>query len=306
VPEVVEERTPLRERLLPRSVLGLSMLVLLASLGAAFSGSVLYAYYDYRLSRSEDKVAKYVTGFDKRFQSATSLIDTEGQQARTQIRKELEPLERVTAEGSTLDNLLKQVAPSLWFVRTLDEGGQPSVGSAFVVASDAQQTYLLGSFTTVRAATRQPGPQVFVRHGDEEIKATLWSWQEERDLALLIIPKPNQPRLPWSSDSPAASTGDRIFAASGLGGSGGAITEGFVADVSASGVQHDAPLGPAFQGGPLLNSKGEVLGVGSRTYSPLGFANDTVYFGIPIRMACDKILRCPADQSSGTAGQRSQ
>jgi S1-C subfamily serine protease len=286
-------RTPLRQRVLPTSVLGLTMLVLLASLGAAFSGAVLYAYYDYRLSKSEDRVAKFVVGFDKRFKSATQLIDAEREQAKSQIRKELEPLQRVTAEGSTLEALLKKVSASLWFVRTLDEAGQPAVGSAFVVASDSEQTYLLGAYSTIRAATRQPGPQVFVRHGDEEVKATLWSWQEERDLALLIVPKANQPRLQWATDTPTTRTGERIFAVSGLGASGGAITQGFVADVSSAGIQHDAPIGPSFQGGPLLNSKAEVLGISSRAYSPLGFGTESVFFGVPIRNACDKILRCP-------------
>ena len=212
--QAVRERTPapgaapLRQRLLPTSVLGLTMLVLLSSLGAAFSGAVLYAYYDYRLNKSEDRVAKYVVGFDKRFKSATQLIEAEREQAKSQIRKELEPLQRVTAEGSTLEALLKKVSPSLWFVRTLDEAGQPAVGSAFVAASDSEQTYLLGSYSTVRAATRQPGPQVFVRHGEEELRATLWSWQEERDLALLIVPKANQPRLQWATDTPTTRTGE--------------------------------------------------------------------------------------------------
>ena len=293
--------TRLRDRVLPTGVVGMAMLVLLASLGAAFSGSVLYAYYDYRLHKSEDRVAKFVLGFDKRFKSATQLIEAEREQAKSQIRKELEPLQRVTAEGSTLETLLKKVSGSLWFVRTLDEAGQPAVGSAFVVASDAEQTYLLGSYSTVRAATRQPGPQVFVRHGDEEVKATLWSWQEERDLALLIVNKANQPRLPWATDTPATRTGERIFAVSGLGASGGAITQGFVADVSSAGIQHSAPIGPSFQGGPLLNSKAEVLAIGSRAYSPLGFGTESVFFGVPIRGACDKILRCP-----GGGGSESQ
>ena len=34
-----------RDRLLPKSVLGMTMLLLMASLGGAFSGTVLYAYY---------------------------------------------------------------------------------------------------------------------------------------------------------------------------------------------------------------------------------------------------------------------
>ena len=112
--------TRLRDRVLPTSAVGMAMLVLLASLGAAFSGSVLYAYYDYRLHKSEDRVAKFVLGFDKRFKSATQLIEAEREQAKSQIRKELEPLQRVTAEGSTLETLLKKVSGSLWFVRTLE------------------------------------------------------------------------------------------------------------------------------------------------------------------------------------------
>ena len=91
-------------------------------------------------------------------------------------------------------------------------------------------------------------------------------------------------------------TGDRVFALSGLGASGGAVSQGFVADVSSAGIQHDAAIGPSFQGGPIVNSKGEVVGVASRTYTGnLGFVTDDVYFAVPIRAACDKVLRCPSD-----------
>ena len=34
-----------RERLLPKSALGMSAMLLFAALGAAFSGAILYAYY---------------------------------------------------------------------------------------------------------------------------------------------------------------------------------------------------------------------------------------------------------------------
>ena len=121
------------------------------------------------------------------------------------------------------------------------------------------------------------------------------------ELEMPASEKANQPRLPWATDTPATRTGERIFAVSGLGASGGAITQGFVADVSSAGIQHSAPIGPSFQGGPLLNSKAEVLAIGSRAYSPLGFGTESVFFGVPIRGACDKILRCP-----GGGGSESQ
>ena len=64
------------------------------------------------------------------------------------------------------------------------------------------------SFNTVRAATHQPGPQVSVSRNGEDDKVQMWTWQEEKDLALLILQKPNQPRMNWSDDTPPAKTGD--------------------------------------------------------------------------------------------------
>ena len=45
-----EQATPprWRQRLIPKTALGISMIILAAALGSAFSGAVLYSYYDYR------------------------------------------------------------------------------------------------------------------------------------------------------------------------------------------------------------------------------------------------------------------
>src|SRR3954452_9212030 len=154
-----------RDRLLPKSVLGMTMLLLMASLGAAFSGTVLYAYYEYRLNKNEQRVTNFINNFDKQFQGAINAIQTEREDAKSQIKRQLEPLEKVAAEGSELDNLLKKASPSVWFVHTLDEAGQPSVGSAFVVAPDSNQTLLPASFSSVRPPWRQPGSQVSATKG---------------------------------------------------------------------------------------------------------------------------------------------
>jgi S1-C subfamily serine protease len=292
---------PWRERLVPKTVIGISMLILATAIGSAFSGTVLYAYYDYRLSKNEERIKSFTDTFDTRFKTAIDTIDAEKQSAKDEVQKELEPIKKIRAEGETLDALVKKVQPSIWFVNTLDEAGQPSVGSAFVVASDNDQTLMLTSFNTVRAATRSPGPPVNVRKGDQQLKATLWTWQEDKDLALLIVPKGGMAKLPFAAKDTTVKTGDRIFAVSGLGASGGSISQGFVADVSAAGIQHDAAIGSAFQGGPLLNDKGEVLAIASRAYAPLGFSTDAVFFGIPTKAACEKVLKCPdgADPAAG-------
>ncbi|MDQ1374312.1 MAG: hypothetical protein QOJ09_1650, partial [Actinomycetota bacterium] len=45
-------------------------------------------------------------------------------------------------------------------------------------------------------------------------------------------------------------------------------------------------------------------GVASRSYAPLGFASDGVFFAPPIRAACDKVLRCPDDSVAGAGTKR--
>jgi S1-C subfamily serine protease len=288
------------DRLMPRTVIGLSVLILAFAIGAAFSGVVFYSYYEYR----KDKSDQFVKDFDKQFKAALDNIKSERENAKAEIRKELEPLRQIAAAGSTVSDVAKKVEPSVWFVRTLDEAGQPAVGSAFVVASDPNQTFMLTSFTTVRAATKRPGPQVAVRKGTEEVKADLYTWDEPRDLALLVVAKGDVKKLSFAPRDPALKVGERVFAISGLGASGTAVSQGFVADVSANGIQHGAPIGQGFQGGPLVNSQGELVGVASRSYSPLGFASDGVYFAPPIRAACDKVLRCPDDTVSGAGAKR--
>lgn len=290
-----DDRPEWAGRLLPRSVLGITALILSTSLGAAFSGAVLYAYYEFRKDASDEQAQEFAETFAERLDTAVDIIEAEGEQARQAVRDELKPLEQLAATGETLERLRNDASQSVFFVSTLGEDGGPSVGTAFVVFSDAEQTFLLTSLATVRASTREPRPPLRVRQGGEEIDARLVSWEEDgaHDLALLSIARGNLERLPWAEGDPVIGVGERVFAVSGLGAGGGAVSQGLVGDVSGAGIQHDAPIGPQFQGAPLLNSNGEVVGVASRVYAPLGFAPDAVWFAPVIQRACEQVLSCP-------------
>jgi S1-C subfamily serine protease len=290
--------------MVPRTVLGMAVLILALAVGAAASGVAFYAYYEFKRDTTEQRVATFLDGFDERFKTATEIIEAEKVNGVAEIQKELEPLRQLRAEGETLDKLVEKLGPSLFFVSTQDEAGQPSVGSAFAVASDAEQTLAVTSYATVRAATRTPGPAIVVRHGGDEVRSQLWTWHEEKDLALLVVAKGSIPTLALAPEDPPVGTGERVFAVSGLGAAGGAISQGFVADTSAAGIQHDAAVGPAFQGGPLVNSSGAVLAVASRAYAPLGFTSDGVLFAPLARNACERVLRCPSGTVGGPGARR--
>jgi S1-C subfamily serine protease len=281
--------------LVPRTALGLAALLCCMAVAAAFTGAVLYAYYESRQQQTTDKVERFFGQFDEQIDAAKKIVKAEGDQAKEDIRTQLDELQKFAASGSTLTELLNKAQPSVWFVQTLDENGAPSVGSAFVVFADDQQSFLITSYTTIRAATVQPAPGITLVKGEDRLDATLVQWEPTKDLALVSIDKPRLPALPWASKDSPPRIGDRLFAISGLGSTGASITQGFVADVSADGVQHDVSVGMQFQGGPLINSAGEVVAIGSRAYSPLGFATADVFFAPLVRASCDTVLRCPDD-----------
>jgi S1-C subfamily serine protease len=288
-----------RVGIFPRSIIGICLWLLTTALAVGAISAALYMNYAYKKDRS----VALVDGLDKRIQKGSALIDATATNAQARIQDELGPLSKLAATGETMTNLLETVKGSLWVTRTYDEAGAPSVGTAFVVASDAQRSFLLTSFNVVRAATITPGPDVLLRQGSDEIKATLWTWDEANDVALLIVERPSLPKLSWARATDVR-IGNQIFAASALGTAGGAVTQGFVADVANTGLQHSAPLGSAFRGAPLLDDRGRVIAVGSKTFAPLGFVSDGVYFAPPIGAACAKVLRCEADVVKGAGAQR--
>jgi S1-C subfamily serine protease len=291
--EPTHERDGERLRLLPASLLGLASLVFFMGLAAAFTGAVLYAYYESRLEKQEQDLQEFINGFTDAVDDARATVQLDGDAAVAEIEAQLDELEQFAAGGATLQALEEGARPSVWFVSTLDEVGAPSVGSAFVVFADSEQSYLLTSFEVIRAATAEPAPAVTVRNGDQELEATVHTWDEGRDLALLVIPVGDQPALPFVSDPNSIQTGDRVFAVSGLGSDGASVAQGVVADAAQDAVQHDTPIGAAYRGGPLLSGDGTVVGVASRRYAPLGFDPLAVFFAPPIRLACDSVISCP-------------
>jgi hypothetical protein len=295
-------RPSLRDRLLPRSVLGLAALVMAAAVGAGFSGVVLYSYYDYRLSQNTDKINAFIGSYQKQFDNAKADIAAQRDAAKAEIDKQLGPLRQLQATADTLQALVKKVAPSMFFVHTLDANGQPSVGSAFVIASDSKQSLLLTSYTAVLAATRKPGPDLFIRQGGQDTKVTVWTWDERYDMALIILPRGGLPHINAAPASPEPNVGDRVFAVSGVGSLGGSAAQGVITDVSSSGLQHTAPVGQGFQGGPLLNASGDVIGLAVRGYQPLNFISDGVWFAPSVRSACQKVLSCPGGDLTGQPG----
>jgi S1-C subfamily serine protease len=297
--EKAPKRPLWRGRIIPKTVLGIAFTMMVAGLAMAASGTLLFMRYQFQQSESD----ALVRNFPAQVRLAQRAVQNEGRNARAKIQQDLDPLRKLAATSETLNTVLTSAEPSVWGVRTLDVDGQGVPGTAFVVASDDEKTFLLTSHAVIRASTTKPGPEIKLRKGSKEFVATLWTWDEGRDLALLVVSEGGLPPLSWAAPT-TSKLGDQVFVTSGFGSANAAIIEGRIADVSGDGLQHTAPIGTAFRGGPVLDGQGRVVAVATRSYAPLGFISEGVFFAPPVQSACEKILRCLNNRVEGAGAQR--
>jgi len=281
-------RNSVRFPIFTRSVLLWMLIFALVGMAFGASGAFWWAHFNTQVSQLRSDTQD----FETRSQSASADIEKQKNDATAEINKALEPLKGFLTESQTIA-LSATFAPSVYQVATLDDQGRPSVGTAFSVITGDNESLMLTSYAAVKAATVNPGPPITLNKGSEQIEASVVNWDPANDLALLRMKKGNVPVLDWAGDDVLASAlGTRIFPVSGTGGAGATLTGGTLIDQSAAGFQHTAPLGFDFQGGPVVNGDGKVLGVASLAYQPLGYDNGQIHFSPPISAACAKVLNC--------------
>ena len=124
------------------------------------------------------------------------------------------------------------------------------------------------------------------------VPAALKGTDQKTDLALLEIKTEHELPYVIFGDSDHAEVGDWVIAIGNPFGLGGTTTSGII---SARGrninsgplddfIQIDAPINRGNSGGPLFNTKGEVIGVNSVIFSPNG-GSVGIGFAIPSSMA---------------------
>ncbi|MDH4146594.1 MAG: hypothetical protein OEY23_15655, partial [Acidimicrobiia bacterium] len=202
--ELTQEKARLRHRVLPRTVLGVSSMMLALGVGAAFAGASLYAYYDYRLTENETRVDEFAKGFENNFASAISEVQKARDGALQSIGASATLLQDWVDASNAVVELPQRVGGGVFLVRTLDPAGKSVLGSAFVVSSSENESLLLTSYQLVAAATAQPGPQVSIQHGQDQMTAAVWTWDPQLDLALLKVDRGGLPSLQWASDAERA------------------------------------------------------------------------------------------------------
>ena len=173
-------------------------------------------------------------------------------------------------------------------------GRQRSVGSGFVIDADG---YIMTNAHVVNGAQRV---QVMLppEHADGTLATALSSKTSivgarivglatELDLALLKVEGLKLPALPLATYSQVRQ-GETVFAFGSPIGLRNSLTHGLVSAVARQihpdspliYIQTDAPINPGNSGGPLVNIKGEVVGVNTFILSQSG-GNEGLGFAIP-------------------------
>lgn len=166
----------------------------------------------------------------------------------------------------------------------LDEYDSKSLGSGFIISSDG---YLLTNNHVI-----QDADEIVVRLSDRrELTAEVIGTDERSDVALLKIEADGLP-VAVIGDSNKLKVGEWVVAIGSPFDFDHTVTAGIVSALSRSlpsenyvpFIQTDVAINPGNSGGPLLNLKGEVVGVNAQIYSRTGGFMG-LSFTIPIDLA---------------------
>lgn len=165
-----------------------------------------------------------------------------------------------------------------------DDDVPRGVGSGFIISGDG---YVMTNAHVVEGAS-----EVYVTLTDKrEFKAKIIGFDKRTDVALVKIEGSNLPRL-TIGDSDKIRVGEWVIAIGSPFGLANTVTAGIVsAKARDTGdylplIQTDVAVNPGNSGGPLINMRGEVIGINSQIYSRSGG-----YMGISFAVPIDEAMR---------------
>jgi len=160
-----------------------------------------------------------------------------------------------------------------------------SAGSGIII--DAKNGYILTNHHVIA-----DGIDISVTlHDRRQLTAKIIGSDEGTDIALLQVEAKGLVALPIG-DSNELRVGDYVFAVGSPFGLQKTVTSGIVSAVGRSGggieeyedfIQTDASINPGNSGGPLVNLKGELVGVNTAILGPSG-GNVGIGFAVPTSM----------------------
>lgn len=163
---------------------------------------------------------------------------------------------------------------------------QQGMGSGFVIDSEG---HILTNFHVVEGAR-----QVEVTTSDKKkYKAQIIGTDPVHDLAVIQIPNKSVPQAEIG-DSKSLVVGQKVYAIGNPFGLSGTMTRGIISSIRSlkgqrgfidEAIQTDAAINPGNSGGPLLNARGQVIGINTMILTGGVEQSAGIGFAIPINTA---------------------
>lgn len=163
---------------------------------------------------------------------------------------------------------------------------QQGMGSGFVIDTEG---HILTNFHVVEGAR-----QLEVTTSDKKkYKAQIIGTDPVHDLAVIQIPNKSVPQAEIG-DSKSLVVGQKVYAIGNPFGLSGTMTRGIISSIRSlkgqrgfidEAIQTDAAINPGNSGGPLLNARGQVIGINTMILTGGVEQSAGIGFAIPINTA---------------------
>src|SRR5438270_4760720 len=180
-------------------------------------------------------------------------------------------------------NITSRAVTFDFFYGLVPPGGQ---GSGFVIDKDG---HILTNYHVIADARQLE----VTMHNRKKYRATVVGTDRSHDLAIIQIKAPDlTPAV--LGDSRNLQVGQKVYAIGNPFGLAGTMTRGIVSSIRSvrepdgmqieDAIQTDASINPGNSGGPLMNWRGEVIGINTMIASTVG-QSAGIGFAIPINTA---------------------
>jgi len=208
-----------------------------------------------------------------------------------------------TANAQTAQEIAKRAFRSTMLLVMEDANGQPlSLGSGFFVRDGEVASNLHVVEGAARGYAKLVGAKA--KYDIEGITAV----DPERDLVVLRI-SAGRPQVLPLGNSDAVQVGEPVYAVGNPQGLEGTFSQGIVSSIREVGtdklLQITAPISPGSSGGPVLNVRGEVIGVSVATFR----SGQNLNFAIPSKYVKELLTKSgsvkPLAQAKAVKAQKS-
>ena len=177
--------------------------------------------------------------------------------------KDFDPEEKITME------VYRSANPAVVTIKT-----NTSTGSGSIISPDG---LVITNEHVIREAKN--GAVKIINSDGKTYNGQVLTIDRKNDLALVRISSSDRFSSLTFADRDGILVGQKVFAIGSPFGLSGTLTTGILSRVATNGdLQTDARLNPGNSGGPLLNSRGEIIGVNKAILSADGRSNSGIGF----------------------------